>query len=67
MYLSDFIEAIEEVYADFHLPVVNNYDNAGINKYNRLQYFNITDGLHPKINGRAILGHRIGAGILLNY
>ena len=67
MYISQFVEAIEDVYTEFHLPFVNNYDNAGINKYNRLQYFNITDGLHPNSNGRAIIGHRIGAGILANY
>ena len=67
MYLSDYVEAVEEVYKEYHLPFVNNYDTAGINKYNRLQYFNVTDGLHPKLIGREILGHRIAEGILMNY
>lgn len=66
-YLRQYVEAIEAVYTEYHLPVVNNYTNAGINKYNRLQYFRISDGLHPNENGRAIIGHRIGNGILANY
>ncbi len=67
MYLNDYVEAVEEVYTEFHLPCVNNYTIAGINKYNRLEYFAISDGLHPNVKGRAILGHRIAAGILENY
>lgn len=67
MMMSQYVQAIEDVYTEYHLPVVNNYNNAGINKYNRLQYFSISDGLHPNSNGRAIIGHRIGNGILNNY
>lgn len=67
MYLNDYVEAVEEVYAEFHLPCVNNYALAGINKYNRLQYFALSDGLHPNVKGRAIIGHRIAEGILMNY
>ena len=67
MMMSQYVQAIEDVYAEYHLPVVNNYNNAGINIYNRLQYFSISDGLHPNSNGRAIIGHRIGNGILNNY
>lgn len=67
MYMKQYVDAVNEVYTEYHLPVVNNYDNAGINKYNCLQYFGINDGLHPNVNGRAIIGHRIGNGILANY
>ena len=67
MYMQQYVDAINDVYMEYHLPVVNNYNNAGINKYNCLQYFGINDGLHPNANGRAIIGHRIGNGILTNY
>ena len=67
LYLAQYVQAVEDVYTEYHLPVVNNYTNAGINKYNRLQYFSISDGLHPNANGRAVIGHRIGNGILANY
>ena len=64
MLLKDVCEAIEEASTDCHIQYVNNLKNAGMNEFNRLQYFNSTDGLHPNIKGRAILGHRIGAAIL---
>jgi len=67
LYMRQYVQAVEDVYTEYHLPFVNNYDNAGINKYNRLQYFGINDGVHPNANGRAIIGHRIGNGILANY
>lgn len=67
LYLNQYVQAVEDVYTEYHLPVVNNYTNAGINKYNRLQYFSISDGLHPNANGRAVIGHRIGNGIIANY
>lgn len=67
MMITQYVQAVEDVYTEYHLPVVNNYSNAGINKYNRLEYFAIADGLHPNAKGREIIGHRIGAGILENY
>jgi len=67
MMITQYVQAVEDVYTEYHLPVVNNYANAGINKYNRLEYFTIADGLHPNAKGREIIGHRIGSGILGNY
>ena len=67
MKLTQYVEAVESVYTEYHLPFVNNYTNAGINQYNRLQYFSINDGLHPNADGRAVIGHRIGSAILENY
>lgn len=64
MLLKDVCEAIEEASTDCHIPYVNNLKNAGINAFNRSIYFYTTDGMHPNVAGRAILGHRIGAAIL---
>ena len=67
MYLKQYVEAVHDVFTEYHLPVLDNYNNAGINKYNCLQYFSVSDGLHPNANGRAIIGHRIGDKILSEY
>lgn len=65
--LKDYCEAVENACTDCHVPYVNNLDNAGINEFNRLDYFYASDGLHPNQKGRAIIGHRIGAAILKEY
>ena len=62
--LKDYCEAVEQACDDCHIPYVNNLNNAGVNEFNRLKYFNVADGLHPNVTGRAIIGHRIGAAIL---
>lgn len=65
--LSDYNEAEKTVCEEFNLPCINNLENGGINEFNRLHYFNISDGLHPNRNGLSMIGHRIGNGILANY
>lgn len=64
--LYDYCQAIIEVCDELHIPYVDNYKNGGINAYNRLTYFDISDGLHPNRAGREIIGHRIASGII-NY
>lgn len=63
----DYVNAIIEVYTEYHLPVINNLTNGGINRLNCLEYFGINDGLHPNQKGRDIIGNRIASGLLLNY
>jgi lysophospholipase L1-like esterase len=65
--LIDYVNAIKEVYTEYHLPVLDNYTNAGINSFNRLNYFSISDGLHPNINGREIIGQRVAEAIITQY
>lgn len=65
--ISDYVNAIKEVYTEYHLPVLDNLNNAGINKFNRLEYFGINDGLHPNDNGRNLIGQRIGNKIIMEY
>lgn len=65
--LSDYVNAEISVCEEIHVPFVDNLTYAGINRYNRTQYFDANDGLHPNANGRAIIGGRIADGLLNNY
>lgn len=65
--LSDYTNAEKEVCDELHIPYVDNLSNGGINAFNRLNYFSLSDSLHPNDKGRAMIGHRIGNGILANY
>lgn len=65
--LSDYVSAEISVCEELHAPYVDNLTCAGINRYNRTQYFDATDGLHPNSKGRAVIGGRIADGILSNY
>lgn len=50
--LHDFVEKCVEIGKEYHLPVVNPYDEMAINRFNRLWWFNENDGTHPNENGR---------------
>ena len=50
--LTDYVQAIKDVGAEYNLPVIDLYYGLGINKQNRLHYFNINDGTHPNEKGR---------------
>ena len=65
--LSDYTQAEKEVCDELHIPYVDNLTNSGINAFNRLNYFSLSDPLHPNEKGRAVIGHKIGNGILSNY
>lgn len=65
--LSDYNQAEIEVCNELHIPYVDNLTNSGVNSFNRLEYFAIADPLHPNAKGRAIIGHKIGNGIIGNY
>lgn len=65
--LSDYVDAEISVCEEMHIPYVDNLTCAGINQYNRTQYFDANDGLHPNAKGRAIIGGRITDGIFYNY
>lgn len=65
--LKDYTEAEIEVCTELHLPYVDNLTYSGVNSYNRLQYFSISDPLHPNDKGRAMIGHKIADGVLGNY
>ena len=45
----------------YHVPVFDLYWNCMMNKQNRFQYFNTTDGTHPKQEGRELMAELISA------
>lgn len=57
--LHDFVDKCIEVGKEYHLPVVNPYDNLSINKFNYRQWFNTNDGTHPNEEGRRDLAKLI--------
>ena len=58
--LNDFVKAGREVSEDLKVPFLDNYNNLGINKYNKELYFPATDGTHPSVAGNEKLGNKIG-------
>lgn len=50
--LTDYVQAVKDVGAEYHLPVMDLYYELGINRQNRLNYFSKTDGTHPNAIGR---------------
>ena len=52
--LTDFVAKCKEVANQYPVPIIDNYV-IGMNKYNRSQYFNTTDGTHPKAEGNMLI------------
>lgn len=59
--LAEYSEALAEAAKGYNLPVIDNYTELGINKFNRYQYFNANDGAHHAENGRKLLAKHIAA------
>ena len=49
---TDYVQALKDVGAECHLPVIDLYYELGINRQNRLDYFSQKDGTHPNAIGR---------------
>ena len=62
--LAEYCEAISNAAKSVHIPFVDCYNNGGINAFNRLHYFDISDGTHPNAKGQAVIGHSIAEGVL---
>lgn len=54
-------DALVEAAKWYHIPVFDLYWNCMITKQNRLEYFNATDGTHPKLEGRELMAELISA------
>ena len=70
--LAQYCEAIAKTATSMHIPYVDCYNGGGINEFNRLYYFNITDGTHPKKAGQDVIGHCIASwlknpGVVQSY
>lgn len=57
--LHKFVEKCIEIGKEYHIPVVNPYDEMGINKYNYSIWFRENDGTHPSSNGKKLLAKQI--------
>lgn len=62
--IPDMVQAIKGVCGEFHIPVLDQYNDMGINAINRLHYFDNTDGTHPLENTRKIMGERIASALI---
>ena len=60
--LSDYVEALRNVAAEFNLPVIDGYYGLGVNKYNASTY--LADGTHHNTEGRKLFGGYIGASLI---
>lgn len=59
--LQEYVDAILDTSNELKTPVINMYNSLGINKYNREDYFDGNDGVHPNSNGmRLIAGRLVG-------
>ena len=54
-------DALVEASKMYHIPVFDLYWNCMMFKHNRFQYFNTTDGTHPKLEGRKLMAEIISA------
>lgn len=57
--LIDFVNAGKAVAKEYQVPVIDNYFDLGINKFNRTQYFPSNDGTHHNQNGRDLIAEHI--------
>lgn len=62
--LTDYVKACKNVAEKYHILCVDNYYELGVNKFNRNIYFTATDGVHPNVKGRQIIGERIASKIM---
>ena len=67
--LTEYVEKGKEVANEFNIPYLDAYHNLGINKHNRLTYFNDASGdtTHPLPNGNKRLGSLIGAKLISEF
>lgn len=65
--LLDYVNALEVSSNDMKVPFVNMYNSMGVNKFNRKNYFDGTDGVHFNANGMKLLASRLGAFIKATY
>ena len=61
--LPDFAEAIKDVAKEYHIPVCDYYNEAGVNKFNWATYFTSADGTHPHADGRLLMAKKLASKI----
>lgn len=56
---TNFADATETVAKEYKTPVLNNYSELGINRYNRLTYIATDDGVHHNAMGKVKLASKV--------
>lgn len=56
--LPEYNAKLKEVAEEYNLPFIDNY-NIGIGKFNRYQYFPVTDGTHHQLEGRKLIASHL--------
>lgn len=62
--LTDFVKATNDVCVEYKIPFIDNYYSLGFNKFTRTAYFSATDGTHPQLPGRKLMGQRIARKLI---
>lgn len=63
--LTDFVEKTKEIGNDYHIPVIDNYYELGINLFNHKRYLIEGDGVHPTGEGLELIARHITHGLLI--
>jgi lysophospholipase L1-like esterase len=56
--LPEYNAKLKAIAAEYNLPFIDNY-NIGIGKFNRYQYFHVTDGTHHNETGRRLIAEHL--------
>jgi len=65
--LPNFVENAISVSRETKTPVLDNYFELGVNKYNRLQFFTTADGTHPIATGREKMARKICSALITHF
>ena len=57
--LTDFVSKVKEIGSLYKIPVIDNYYELGINKFNRTQYFPVGDGVHHNLVGADLIARHM--------
>lgn len=52
---TDWVEMQKTIAREYHLPIIDNYYDLGINSFNKLHYFSSGDGTHQALEGRKLI------------
>lgn len=55
---ADYMTGLKNVADEYNIGYIDNY-HIGMNRYNRLNYFEVLDGAHPKIEGRKLIARHM--------
>lgn len=62
--LPQMIEKIKEIAKNYHIPIVDTYNNLSLNKFNWSNFYSSDDTVHPKEFGRYCIAKEYGYKLL---